>query len=201
VKAAFLVRRARLLLGETQEEFAERFDVAISTVSRWERGRLHPAPKDYARIRAIEVADPNSARDLIRASRVYKFLADISDLRHPMVISRGLADGVAEATGYTPEELGQTADLLLHSTYGPGSTHWNISTTHGLEVIEKTPCWQRGEIAYAEMHAYSLRLKTWLYSLIAPIADLDFALVESVADPKPDRRFWIKYEPIHQEGD
>ena len=40
----YLVRRARLALGQTQSQFAEQFEVDDGTVSRWERGKLRPSP-------------------------------------------------------------------------------------------------------------------------------------------------------------
>ena len=40
----YLVRPARLALGQTQSQFAEQFEVDDGTVSRWERGKLRPSP-------------------------------------------------------------------------------------------------------------------------------------------------------------
>ena len=37
-----MVRRARVIRGETQEEFANFLGVDVSTVSRWERGKVAP---------------------------------------------------------------------------------------------------------------------------------------------------------------
>ena len=49
----YLVRHARLILGQTQSQFAERFEVDDGTVSRWERGRVRPAPAVVAQLREI----------------------------------------------------------------------------------------------------------------------------------------------------
>ena len=43
----YLVRRARLVLGQTQSKFAEQFEVDDGTVSRWERGKAPPLPGDH----------------------------------------------------------------------------------------------------------------------------------------------------------
>ncbi len=40
---SYLARRARLVLGQTQSQFAEQFEVDDGTVSRWERGKLRPS--------------------------------------------------------------------------------------------------------------------------------------------------------------
>ena len=49
----YLVRRARLVLGQTQSQFAEQFEVDDGTVSRWERGKLRPSPAIIAQLREI----------------------------------------------------------------------------------------------------------------------------------------------------
>jgi transcriptional regulator with XRE-family HTH domain len=73
---AFLVRRARLLLGETQSEFAARFGVETSTVPRWERGFVKPRPKALAQITKMATkTDPFRSEDVIMASPVIKFMA------------------------------------------------------------------------------------------------------------------------------
>ena len=72
VGVPFVVRRARLLMGMTQAEFAGLFGVDDGTVSRWERGKLHPASKVWRRIRNITLKE-DSLRDeaLVRASPVW----------------------------------------------------------------------------------------------------------------------------------
>jgi transcriptional regulator with XRE-family HTH domain len=61
-RTPYLVRRARLLMGMTQEAFCKEFDVDPGTVSRWERGKLKPAPHVWKRIReiALHVGGPLS---------------------------------------------------------------------------------------------------------------------------------------------
>jgi transcriptional regulator with XRE-family HTH domain len=100
VGVPFVVRRARLLMGMTQAEFAELFEVDDGTVSRWERGKLRPAPKVWKRIREITLRE-DSLRDeaLVRASPVYKYLVDIKRLTKPMVASRGISEATADLLG------------------------------------------------------------------------------------------------------
>ena len=62
VGVPFVVRRARLLIGMTQAEFAVLFEVDDGTVSRWKKGKLHPAPKVWKRIRDITLKE-DSLRD------------------------------------------------------------------------------------------------------------------------------------------
>jgi len=90
--SAFLVRRARLLQGETQSEFADHFGVETSTVSRWERGFVKPRPRALAKI--IEIATktgPFRSEDVIIASPLIKFVAPLNDLTTPLMASTGFA--------------------------------------------------------------------------------------------------------------
>ena len=57
VGVSFVARRARLLMGMTQAEFAELFEVDDGTDSRWEQGKLRPAPKVWRRIRNITLKE------------------------------------------------------------------------------------------------------------------------------------------------
>lgn len=41
---AVMIRKLRLALGLTQEQFAARLGVSFSTVNRWENSRGHPSP-------------------------------------------------------------------------------------------------------------------------------------------------------------
>jgi transcriptional regulator with XRE-family HTH domain len=180
-------------LGETQEEFAERFDVDTSTVSRWERGRVAPGAKAYAKIRRVALRADGS-HELIRASRVYKFLASFDDLLHPVVISRGVAEVLAEV-GYSSEDFLNEPEEVLYKV-APGSPGYETSTVCALTTIQNDPRWRRGEIAYAEGHAFSGHVQQWVYGLVAPLADMGAALVEAVIDDKATEGFWVKFEPL-----
>ena len=87
----YLVRRARLVLGWTQSQFAEQFEVDDGTVSRWERGSCVPPPAILAQLREVVLRLGFVAgKELIRASPILKCLSPIDDLKHPCVISKGI---------------------------------------------------------------------------------------------------------------
>src|SRR5258706_12285303 len=91
--SAFLVRRARLLLSLTQTAMAEKFEVEPSTISRWERGVVEPAPKTLSRFRDIAAShDPYTSKNLLAASPVFKYLAPMDDLRTPVLLSQGVLE-------------------------------------------------------------------------------------------------------------
>ena len=76
------------MLGETQSEFAARFGVETSTVSRWERGLVKPRPNALAQITKMATkTDPFHSEDVIRASPAIKFVAPLNDLTSPLFIS------------------------------------------------------------------------------------------------------------------
>jgi transcriptional regulator with XRE-family HTH domain len=74
----YLVRRARLVLGQTQTQFAEQFEVDDGTVSRWERGKLRSSPAIVAQPRETVLRTSSVAgKELIRASPILKFVSSI----------------------------------------------------------------------------------------------------------------------------
>ena len=94
----YLVRRTRLVLGQTQSQFAEQFEVDDGTVSRWERGKLRPSPAIIAHLREIVLRSSFVAgKELIRASPILKFVSPIDDLKHPCVISKGIRAALKRA--------------------------------------------------------------------------------------------------------
>jgi len=48
------IRRIRLSLSMSQQRFAERLGVSITTVNRWERGRSNPSPLALTRLRRMQ---------------------------------------------------------------------------------------------------------------------------------------------------
>jgi transcriptional regulator with XRE-family HTH domain len=179
---AFLVRRARLLLGETQSEFAARFGVETSTVSRWERGFVKPRPKALAQITKMATkTDPFRSEDVIMASPVIKFMAPLNDLTNTLMISKGLAEVLGEL-GYTSRDfLTRRKELWAR----PSDRIYGISIVRCLTDIEKDPRWLRGEIAYAEFRGFAKAINAWARGLAAPLLDPDkgdVALVEAVPD-------------------
>ena len=85
----FTCRRARLLQGMTQAQFAEEFEVDDGTVSRWERGRLHPSPHVWARINEIIARQDAATGNVgIKASPICKFLVPMGNLHKTIALSK-----------------------------------------------------------------------------------------------------------------
>jgi len=181
VGVPFVVRRARLLMGMTQAELAELFGVDDGTVSRWERGKLHPAPKVWRRIRDITLKE-DSLRDeaLVRASPVYKYLVDIKRLTKPVVASRGITEAL-EIVGVLK---GKDRPFGI-AKLARKSPQYKVSGTRALEIIQANPDWQRGDIVYAEVHCISPALGgVWVDAMIAPLPDRSAALIEFAPSPR-----------------
>jgi transcriptional regulator with XRE-family HTH domain len=194
---AFLVRRARLLLGETQNEFAYRFGVETSTVSRWERGLVKPLPKAQAEITKIALkTDPFRSEDIIRASPAFKYVAAMNNLTAPRVVSEGLAANLV-ALGYTIEDFLKGHDKRLWA--GPDDPIYEISVAHCLKAIEKDPRWLSGEIYYAEFGGFTKARNAWALGLVAPLPDTDdnVALVEAVVAEAPSEGPFIRLVTVH----
>jgi transcriptional regulator with XRE-family HTH domain len=173
---AFLVRRARLLLGLTQQEFAEHFDVETSTVSRWERGLVKPMPRALAEINKVATR----SSPFIVASPVFKYLARLNNLTEPLVISQGVYDYL-KAVGYTAEDF--LKGNLKHVWTSPKDPVYEVSVLRLLTEIDKDPKWLKGEIAYAEFRGFGKRLNGWARGLAAPLPDKDeVVLVELTPD-------------------
>jgi transcriptional regulator with XRE-family HTH domain len=168
---AFLVRRARLLLGETQSQFAARFGVETSTVSRWERGLVKPRAKALAQITKIATkTDPFRSEHVITASPVIKFVAPLNDLTSPLMISKGMIEALSEL-GYTFKDFLTRQGKELWAR--PNERIYEISTARCLGDIQNDPKWLRGEIAYAEFRGFGKAMNAWTRGLVAPLLDPD----------------------------
>ena len=181
VGVPFVVRRARLLMGMTQAEFAELFDVDDGTVSRWERGKLHPAPKVWKRIRDITLKE-DSLRDeaLVRASPVYKYLVNTKRLTKPFVASRGISEAL-EIVG----ALKVKDRPFGIARFARRSPQYEVSGTRALEIIQANTDWLRGDVVYAEVHCISPALDdVWVDAMIAPLPDRSATLIEFAASPR-----------------
>jgi transcriptional regulator with XRE-family HTH domain len=187
----FLVRRARLLLGMTQAEFAQLFGVDDGTVSRWERGKLHPAPKILQRIRNILLKE-SSALDahLVRISPVYKCLVNMKDLTKLVVFSKGMIEAI-KAFGTFELDDDKPFDIAELSRK---SSYYEVSSGRALEIIQGDPRWSRGEIAYGEMHYVSSSLGgVWTDAIIAPLLDRDAAIIEFAPSKRGAAEgFWVE---------
>jgi len=186
----FLVRRARLLLGMTQTEFAQLFGVDDGTVSRWERGKLHPAPKMWRRIRNI-VLKESSALDihLVRASPVYKCVVEVRDLTKLVVFSKGMIETIKAVGALELDD--KPFDIAEHSRK---SSYYEVSSGRALEIIQADTRWSRGEIAYAEMHCVSASLgDVWADAIIAPLLDRYAAIIEFAPSGRGAAEgFWVE---------
>ena len=114
----FMTRRARLIRGETQDEFAEHMGVDQATISRWERSRGHPTPAKLAEIhKIITRAEPSYNPEYILASPTIKYVCKLDDFSKPLLLSKGLL-----------EELGVTlnANAILET-----ASHQNVWESHG----------------------------------------------------------------------
>jgi len=132
LEAAFLARRTRLLIGMTQRQFAETMGVEDATVSRWERGKLHPSPKLWSRIREIALRSATPfANEVIKASKVYKFVAAMDHLTHPTVVSSGAVEALARV-GIKP--AGITGAWWAQGART--SPYYDSSAIHALEVVQ-----------------------------------------------------------------
>src|SRR5271165_5054672 len=104
---AFTIRRARLLLGMTQSEFASLYGVGEATVYQWELGLARPKPEIWERLRRLTLkAYPLLDEELVSASPVYKYIADVKDLARPIVASRPIMKILAEVGA---SEAGETS--------------------------------------------------------------------------------------------
>ncbi len=132
---AFTVRRARLLLGMTQSEFAGLYGVDEVTVSRWERGLAHPNPEIWARLRDLTLKASSSLdEDLVKASPIYKYLADMKDLTHPIVASKGIIEALKAVGVMRPEDKPLDIAELAHK-----SPNYEVTGVRALEIIQADP--------------------------------------------------------------
>jgi transcriptional regulator with XRE-family HTH domain len=172
---AFTVRRARLLLGMTQSEFASLYGVDEVTVSRWERGLAHPNPEIWARLRDLTLKASSSLdEDLVKASPIYKYLADMKDLTHPIVASKGVIEAMKAVGVMRPEDKPLDIAELAHK-----SPNYEVTGVRALEIIQADPEWLRGDIVYAEAHCIAVGLGgIWIDTMVAPLPDHLVALIE-----------------------
>ena len=179
--APFMCRRARLIMGYTQQLFAEEMDVDPATVSRWECSKLTPSPSVLSRIREISRrAEPAHSDAYILSSPTMKYLCKLDDFSVPILLSKGLL----EAIGVTLEEVLKDPDRL----WSADSDGQRVN-----DIVQADPRWLRGEIAFFEtIHKAAIPGETrWWRSIGAPTAESGAMLWEGVLDANPNE-FWIK---------
>ena len=181
----YLVRRARLVLGQTQSQFAEQFEVDDGTVSRWERGKLRPSPAIIAHLREIVLRSGFVAgKELIRASPILKCVSPIDDLKHPCVVSKGIRTALKRA-GISDH------DLSAHIKEVQVGASAELSGAHALDMIQADPAWVSRRAVYAEAHCFAVLLGVWADAMVIPLPDEPLALLEFMHS-SPQGGFWVR---------
>ncbi len=189
-EAAFVARRARLLSGMTQMEFAAKMGVEDTTVSRWENGKLKPKPSAYVRLREMILRAGGPLSDeAIKRSHLLKFVSWMNDLARPKMVSRGVAEALMQA-GIMPDQL--TPNFWVEAAHD--DPQFDASVVNALGLIQADKQWLLGHIAFAEAHAFALKIKKWVNLMVSPLSDGTSALIEaSVARPSSAQDgFWVR---------
>lgn len=174
----FMTRRARLIRGETQGQFAIHMDVDQATVSRWEREKGEPTAAHLSAIRRIiATAEPCHSRAYIESAPTIKYMCQLHNFLKPLVISRGLA----EAAGFDPDDVIRNPEHYIKD----GLRRLN-------KAVQSDARWERGEIAFFEARFFAPALREWVRAIGAPLAETNAALIEAAPDPNPKEEFWVK---------
>ena len=177
----FMTRRARLIRGETQGQFAIHMDVDQATVSRWEREKGEPTAAHLSAIRRIiATAEPCHSRAYIEAAPTIKYICQRDNFLKPLVISRGLA----EAAGFDPDDVIRNPESYIKE--GEGIHRLN-------EAVQSDARWEGGEIAF-----FAPKLGEWVRAIGAPLAETNAALIEAAPIGNPKVEFWIKLTPFEE---
>jgi len=173
-----MTRRARLIRGETQGQFAIHMDVDQATVSRWEREKGEPTAAHLSAIRRIiATAEPCHSHAYIKAAPTIKYMCQLDNFLKPLVISRGLA----EAAGFDPDDVIRNPERYIKE----GLRRLN-------KAVQSDARWERGEIAFFEARFFAPALREWVRAIGAQLAETNAALIEAAPDPNPKEEFWVK---------
>ena len=184
---AFMVRRARLIRGETQGDFAIHMGVDQATVSRWERSKSEPTSANLGEIRRIvTTAEPCHSRAYIAAAPTIKYMCQRDNFLKPLVISRGLA----EAAGFDPDDVIRNPERYMKE----GMRRLN-------KAVQGDARWERGEIAFFETRLFAQQLGEWVRAIGAPLAETNAALIEAAHDPNSKEEFWVNLTPFEELDD
>ena len=176
----FLVRRARVIRGETQDEFAKFLGVDGSTVSRWERGKVEPSAAVLQTISEIvQRADPTHSEAYISRSPLMQIICRYDDFRETVQVSRG----IMEAHSLTPD----------HWDYRWFKTVWTPDDERVNELVHADPRWQNQEIAFFETQ--HLATIGWIRTIAAPLPDPRGILWEGAIANGDDLAFWVRLTP------
>jgi len=185
----YLIRRARLLLGEKEAEFASRFGVDEATVAGWEKGETRPSPKEWSWIHETVFRSSDFLSEAVRAARTYKCVVSLDDLTRPTLLSRGIEEALAKVGIESKDLTGPFLANLVRS-----SPHYDLSTIKALSIIQANQSWIIGEVIYAEAHCFSPTLRTWLDCVIAPLPGRHAALVEAAPSSHGEKGgLWVRF--------
>lgn len=185
----YLIRRARLLLGEKEEEFAKRFSVGEATVSGWENGQACPSPKHWSWIRESLSRSSNILSEAVRACLTYKCVVSLDNLTSPTIVSKGMEEALIRIGIERKDLTGPFLAILARS-----SPQYEISGIKALSIVQSNQSWIRGEVIYAEAHCYSPAFKTWLDCIMAPLSGQHAALIEAAPSSQGEKGgFWVRF--------
>jgi hypothetical protein len=184
----YLIRRARLLLGEQEAAFATHFGVDEATVSGWEKGETRPSAKEWSWIHETVFRSSDIVSEAVRAALTYKCVVSLNDLTRPTLLSRGVEEALAKF-GIAGKDL--TGPFLANLVRS--SPHYHISGLKALTTIQASQSWLLGEVVYAEAHCFSPLLRTWLDCVIAPLPGRRAALIEAAHSSQGEKDgFWVR---------
>lgn len=184
--APFMCRRARLIRGLTQEQFADEMDVDPGTVSRWERGKLIPNPGPLSKIRRIcHMADPCYSPDYFERAPAYKMMVHTGDLLMPMMVSQGVLD-----------QCGLSREAWMRRAFQgvPNAYDWHRIA----KIVLGDKRWNQGAIAFFEAVGQSTITGAWWHIIGAPLSEMNSTLVEGVPNPPCEHKFWVKLYPFDE---
>lgn len=185
----YLVRRARLLLGEKEAAFATHFGVDEATISGWESGWARPSPKEWSWIHETVFRSSNLLSEAVKTARTLKCVVSLANLTCPILVSRGIEEALARI-GIEPKDL--TGPFFAN--LARSSPHYDISGIKALSIIQTDQSWIRGEVLFAEAHCYSPAFKTWLDGVMAPLPERRAALVEAAPSSQGEQGgFWVRF--------
>ena len=175
-----MVRRARVIRGETQEEFANFLGVDDSTVSRWERGKVAPGAAMLQTISEIvQRTDPTRSEAYIARSPLMQIICRYDDFKETVQVSRG----IMEAHHLTPD----------HWDYRWFKALWTPDDERVNQLVHADPSWQNQEIAFFEtQHHASIG---WIRTIAAPLPDPRGILWEGTMATGDDLEFWVRLTP------
>lgn len=185
----YLVRRARLLMGEKEAAFATHFGVDEATVSGWENGKARPGPKEWSWIHEAVFRSSDIVSEAVRGARTYKGVVSLNNLTCPALVSRGVEDALAKVGIRSNDLTGPFLANLVRS-----SPHYDISLVKALSIIQANQSWIVGEVIYAEAHCFSPILRTWLDCVIARLPGMEAALIEAAPSSQGEKGgFWVRF--------